>query len=309
MNTFIPRLLCACALLVPLAAFAGGSAEKKCNTKYPIILSHGMGVRDSILGVNYWYGIPDALRDEGARVYISNQNAFGSHAQRGEQLRAYIMGVLALYNYNTKVNIIGHSQGTLDSRYVIATPITYTVGGKTYTRKMSDFIASWTGIAGPNRGSAVADVILGALPNGTHTTVGAIINAAGWLMGDVKPDSLGAARNLTRDYMCNVFNKAYPDQPGVYYQSWAAKIKTLTADCVLIEPTHLILKFYEGDNDGLVSVSSAKWGNFRGVVSGAWWCGGVSHFNIVDQFFGVTPGFDAPAFYVDIVNDLKKRGY
>lgn len=32
------------------------------QTKYPIVLGHGMLGFDSILGVDYWYGIPTALR-------------------------------------------------------------------------------------------------------------------------------------------------------------------------------------------------------------------------------------------------------
>ena len=64
----------------------------------------------------------------------------------------------------------------------------------------------------------------------------------------------------------------------------------------------------EGDNDGLVSVSSARWGNFRGVEDAAWWSPGCDHLNIVGMFFGITPGFDAPDFYIDIVSELKDRG-
>jgi len=74
-------------------------------------------------------------------------------------------------------------------------------------------------------------------------------------------------------------------------------------------PAWLVIKHYEGANDGVVSVTSAKWDNFRGVQSGAWWCGGVSHINAVNHFFGITPGFNAKGWYVDMVKGLKDRGY
>ena len=77
----------------------------------------------------------------------------------------------------------------------------------------------------------------------------------------------------------------------------------------MLAPVWLLIKAIEGDNDGLVPVESAKWGNFRGVLTGAWWSGGVSHWNIIGHIFGVTPGFDAPEFYVDIAAELKEWGF
>lgn len=41
------------------------------QTKYPIVLGHGMLGFDSILGVDYWYGIPASLRRDGASVYVT----------------------------------------------------------------------------------------------------------------------------------------------------------------------------------------------------------------------------------------------
>jgi triacylglycerol lipase len=41
------------------------------QTKYPIVLSHGMLGFDSILGIDYWYGISSALRRDGASVYTT----------------------------------------------------------------------------------------------------------------------------------------------------------------------------------------------------------------------------------------------
>lgn len=287
---------CIIALLVPVIAFAGGSSSK-CSTKYPIVLSHGMGARANNLGIGYWYNIPGELRDEGAQVFISDQQAYDRTADRAAELKKYVLYVLAVTG-KSKVNIIGHSHGTLDSRYMIA------------NLGMKDKVASYTSIAGPHRGSAVADVLIGVLPDWGEWLVTGINNTiAMWLLGDTNPDMKGGAYDLRMSYMNGVFNPNTPNQAGIYYQSWAAKIKLVTADFLLTGATYLLLKYYEGDNDCLVSVNSAKWGNFRGVESGAWWCGGVSHFNIVDQFLGITPGFDAPAFFVNIVGELKSKGY
>ena len=108
--------------------------------------------------------------------------------------------------------------------------------------------------------------------------------------------------------MTKVFNPNTPNMPGVYYQSWTGKLKSVTGE-MMLAPVWLLIKAIEGDNDGLVPVESAKWGNFRGVLTGAWWSGGVSHWNIIGHIFGVTPGFDAPDFYVDIAAELKEWGF
>ena len=43
------------------------------KTKYPIVLAHGLGGFDELFGVyDYWFGIPDALRDGGATVYVTD---------------------------------------------------------------------------------------------------------------------------------------------------------------------------------------------------------------------------------------------
>jgi hypothetical protein len=124
---------------------------------------------------------------------------------------------------------------------------------------------------------------------------------------DTNPDSLSNAYDVTTRYMKNVFNPKTPDVKEIYYQSWAAKVK-YACPTIVLDPIWRMLKTVEGPNDGLVSVESAKWGNFRGVESAAWWSPGCDHLNIIGHLFGLTPGFNAPSFYVNIVADLKTRG-
>ena len=78
---------------------------------------------------------------------------------------------------------------------------------------------------------------------------------------------------------------------------------------MVLQPSWLVMVIMEGANDGLVGVESAKWGNFKGVIDGAWFSPGVDHFNLVDHFFGVTSGFDPKKFYVDIACELKNMGF
>ena len=141
--------------------------------------------------------------------------------------------------------------------------------------------------------------------------VGPIISGALSLInsGDSE-DAVANGYELTRPYMINVFNPNTPDMPGVYYQSYAGKITNALGGGLLLALWG-IMKPYEGDNDGMVSVTSAKWGNFRGVFDGGFWSGlgGVNHFAEVGALVVVTPGYDAPTAFVNIAADLKNMGY
>lgn len=281
---------------IPTALFSSGT-DPNCNTKYPVILAHGMGAQAKIVSiVDYWWGIEDALEDEGADVYITSVNGMDSTANKAASFKKQFLSILAVTG-KTKANIIGHSHGTIYTRYAISNLDLY---GK---------VASYTSLSGPHRGSSVADFMFKMVPNQGWSIVGGALDIVyTFVFGDKNPNSLANGIEVTRSYMNNTFNPNCPNKSGVYYQSITSKIKYVSNSLMLQVPW-LICKAYEGDNDGLVSVNSAKWGTFRGVVEGAAWAGGVDHLNIVNQFFGITPGFDAPQFYIDIVCDLKNRGF
>ena len=64
----------------------------------------------------------------------------------------------------------------------------------------------------------------------------------------------------------------------------------------------------DGPNDGFVTVESATWGNFRGIV-GAEEDLPVSHSEIHGLIqFPLSNRFDAPAFYRSLAKELKEKG-
>lgn len=289
-------LLLALFVLIPGTVLAGGSSST-CATKYPVVLAHGMGASAEILGiVDYWWGIEDALEDEGARVYITSVNGMDSTAAKAASFKQQFLQILAVTG-SSKANIIGHSHGTLYTRYAIT------------NLGLSPKVASYTSLAGPHRGSYIANMIMYNTGGFVQDALGASLNFVyAFIMGDDNPNSIQNGYDLCTDYMTNVFNPNTPNVAGIYYQSWAAKAK-ISCPNVMLEPTWIILLANEGANDGLVSVNSAKWGNFRGVQEAAWYSPGCDHLNMVGQLFGITPGFDAPDFFVSVVSDLKNRGY
>ena len=276
--------------------FASGSTDK-CDTKYPIILAHGFAAQSKVLNiVDYWWGIKDALDNEGANVYITSVNGMDSIVNKAISFKRQYLEILAIEKVS-KGNIIGHSQGGVYTRYAIT------------NLGLAPYVASYTSLCTPHKGSSVADYVFKIVPQSSWALVGEISDVIyTFIFGDKNPQSLTNGLELTRPYMTNVFNKNTPNVSSIYYQSYAGKINYLSNSVVLQIPW-LICKSFEGDNDGLVAVSSAQWGNFKGIQSGAWWSGGVDHINMVNHFFGITPGFDAPQFYIDTVADLKSRGY
>ncbi len=129
---------------------AGGSAtliSDYATTQYPLVLAHGMGGFTSIAGLSltqYFYGINADLAANGGRVFATQVASFDSSYVRGEQLLNQVQQIAAITG-SPKVNIIGHSQGTLDARYVAGV--------------RPDLVASVTGVGGPNLGSPVADTV------------------------------------------------------------------------------------------------------------------------------------------------------
>ena len=283
-------------LLVPTIVFAGGHDER-CDTKCPIILAHGTGGSAEIFGViEYWWGIPEALEDEGAKVYLTSVNGLDGTVDKAIEFETQFLQIKAISGA-LQFNIIGHSHGALYTRYAVS------------NLKLSPYVKSLTSIAGPHQGMVLADIILKIVPTPVKWIAGDTLDFVyDYIVGDTNSNSCQNAYDVTTTHMQKIFNPNTPDMDNVYYQSWAAEAKYACPN-IILDPSWRVLKVCEGANDGLVSVNSAKWGNFRGVEDGAWWSPGCDHLTIIGQLFGVTPGFNAPDFYVDVVSDLKSRGY
>ena len=91
-----------------LSVIGNAQAGNSAATKYPFVFVHGIFGFDDIWGIDYFYGIPQALRQEGGQVYLAQVSPANSTEFRGEQLRTFIQAVL-LESGAAKVNIIGQS--------------------------------------------------------------------------------------------------------------------------------------------------------------------------------------------------------
>lgn len=263
-----------------------------CATRYPIVLLHGIGFRD-LQYFNYWGRIPKELVQNGADVYYGHQEAWGTIEHNAQAISNTLRKILA-ENHCEKVNLIAHSKGGLDARYLIS------------GLHMEDCIASLTTISTPHRGSELLN-ILTALPDGIYRLISSILDRSYAALGDVDPDCYHASRQLS-PLFCKEFNQKYPDSSKVYYQSYTSRVRHTLADPLLFIPN--LLMYFAGapENDGLVSVESAKWANFRQtfVSSGK---RGISHGDMIDLKREDYKGFDVIEAYIQIVADLKSKGF
>lgn len=78
-----------------------------------------------------------------------------------------------------------------------------------------------------------------------------------------------AYANLTTDYCKGYFNPNTPDDPTVAYYSYGASTE-IPIWSFLGLPWQVI-KEKEGDNDGIVSVESAKWGRYIKTLDANHW--------------------------------------
>lgn len=272
--------------------------DQSCATKYPIMLIHGIGYRDGA-DRKYWGRIPDFLKERGASLYFGNQEPFGFVRQNAACLKE--AAEFALKDSGAqKLNLIAHSKGGIEARYLIS------------RLGMAEQIASLTTIATPHRGIRAMDE-LKARSDKSYKALVLLFNTMLRADGGERNSSLSVYEQMTADYM-KVFNQLVPDKEQVYYQSYAFDMKNVASNPAM-GIFYALVKKTEGKNDGLVSVESAKWGNFRGVYTGPGTCG-ISHPGAVDYRERVvtdrrTGGglVDITHLYWDIAEGLKDMGF
>jgi len=288
-------VLSVCAVSAPMAH----AATTECATKYPIVLVHGAGFRDMNVFINYWGRIPAYLQARGAKIYYGNTDGWCSIEQGAADLKRAVERALAATRAE-KVNIIAHSKGGLEARYMIS------------SLGMAGKVASLTTISTPHRGSETMDSILEGVPDFMLRGIGGIGSAVRFVWGDRRPDFYAGITSIGTANMAE-FNRKNPDMAGVYYQSFAGELSSGANDFILAFTRQAVADI-EGPNDGMVSVESAKWTNFRGVLRGAG-NRGVSHLDEVDfrrvdfemqPILGTT---NIRAFYAAMVAELKQKGY
>ena len=296
--------------IVATVALCGSAQAGYTQTKYPIVLAHGMLGFDKLLGLDYWYGVPSALRRSGATVYSTSVSQLDTSEKRGEQLLAQVEDIVAISG-KRKVNLIGHSHGGPTVRYVAAV--------------RPDLVASVTSVGAPHKGSKAADFIRN-VPEGSSSEaiLAGIVNGLGGLINFLSgsnttspQNALGSLESLNSAGAAR-FNARFPQGlptsacgqcaysvNGVRYYSWSGTrplTNVFDVSDVLLGATSLTFGFEA--NDGLVGRCSSHLGmvirdNYR-----------MNHLDEVNQVFGLTSIFETNpvSVYRQHANRLRNAG-
>ena len=264
-----------------------------CRTKYPILLVHGVFFRD-FKYLNYWGRIPRELKRNGAQVFYGQQQSAASVEDSGRELADRIRAIMEETGCE-KVNIIAHSKGGLDARAAIS------------HEGMAPYVATLITINTPHRGCIYAEYLLNKVPETAREKVAAAYNGALKHLGDENPDFLAAVTDLTES-ACLARNAETPDMPGVVYESVMSWCRAARNGRFPLNATYPVVRHFDGQNDGLVSVESARWGS-RFTLLEPQGKRGISHGDVIDLNRENIPGFDVREFYVQLVSSLKQRGY
>lgn len=231
-------------------------------------------------------------------IYYGNQDSNATTAENGAVLKARIEEIIKETGAK-KLNVLAHSKGGLDMRYAIS------------TLGMGKYVASLTTLSTPHHGSQTVDLLL-RFPRPLVQLVAKCSDLCLRICGDKKPDAYAVFHGFTTKY-AEAFNQANPDDPKVYYQSYGFVMNNPFSDILMWFP-NLIVGLVEGKNDGLLAPRAVQWTNFRGIYTGNS-NRGISHCDEVDMRRhrlskkdgdGVS---DIVDFYVEIVRDLKRRGF
>lgn len=274
------------------------------------------------------YGVKKMLEAGGAVVYQPDKLAFASNETRGQLLYRRCAGAtlaevlctgndpvevdgihLAIGQYcadpalrarngyadedqchhQLQFNLICHSQGCPDSRYMLTAVRDEYTGEPVYRR-----IASWTSMAGANKGTAAADFYLkisgACLTPGCHSPVlDALLGAIGAYQNQALLfNSSESVIALSRKYMLDTtdmdcdpasrdcppsFNQRYPlpvdPQHPVFYQTFSSQIDDISHPCYRDSRMNWqIVIDGEGANDGYISVDSQKFTTYGRDGSG-----------------------------------------
>lgn len=269
------------------------SSEQVCQTKYPLLLVHGVFFRD-FKHFNYWGRIPEELMKNGATIYYGEHQSAASVDDSARELEQRILRIIRENGYE-KLNVIAHSKGGLDMRTALA---------KT---SVAPYVASLTTVNTPHRGCEFADYLLNKIPEAQQQAVANTYNSAAAKLGDPNPDFMAAVTDLT-SAACSRRNETVRDVPGVYYQSIGSVLAKPSAGRFPLNMTYHLVNLFDGKNDGLVGEKSFPWGSdFKMLAASG--KRGISHGDVIDLNRENFDGFDVREYYVQLVSDLRQKGF
>jgi triacylglycerol lipase len=214
---------------------------------YPIVLAHGFARFDILSNgllkidnnskfdhLHYFKNIRTHLTEAGFVIRHSNVDWAGSLRKRAAELKQEVRKTLEQHRAE-KVHIIGHSMGGLDARCML-----FDFRKEAFHEK----VASLTTISTPHHGSPFATFLV--------ENFGDKIGDFGMSLSGLKDLTPESAKQFNQEL------EPFEKSCGVKFQTYAGQQDPLYIFTPLKISWGIINKI-EGPNDGLVSVTSAKW--------------------------------------------------
>ncbi len=205
-------------------------------------------------------------------------------ASRSQTLKREIERVLE-EGYK-KVHLVGHSGGGLDAKALLD------------DHKQRSAIRSITTLSTPHKGSVLfSSLIIRFLALLLKPWIQIFCRSLIKRQADIELNLPACLKNLAcgRDIM-----KTSSKGNDIFLQSYAAqfpKIPPKSYRALGPQVLNWIIEYFEGPNDGVISVDSSKWQNFRGVLD-------ASHFSLVGNKLISSESFDAPQFFLNLAREL-----
>jgi triacylglycerol lipase len=227
-----------------------------------LVLHHGFFGFANLGDLVYFNGVKAHLtaRFPTLRILVTEVAPDGTIQVRGAQLGRQIRDAMStggIFDPSLPVHIIAHSMGGLDTRFLLSPD---------NPDNMADRVKSLTTISSPHKGTPVADVLLGleeALNISDEQRVFIQTLHAALAQAHIH---VGGLRNLTTEGVRR-FNERFRDDAGTVKFSVAGTGREMEFlgiplnTCVALRLPYRIIKERTGeDNDGLVSIGSAAWG-------------------------------------------------
>ena len=241
------------------------------STRFPTVFLHGFLGTDTYLNiVDYFFELGPHLEKYGYSVFFTKVQPIAQSAQRIVKLAPQIDDIMTKTGAR-KINLIGHSQGGIDGRLLIA------------KAKYGDRVSTLTTVSSPHLGVPVPNLL-------------------------IEPSKELGEKNMKQ------YNKDYPNDPRVKYYSWAGvSCAPLEFSCrkkyddEVVDPIFITLyrtiQGLRGANDGVITVDSAKWGTFLGLLH-------ADHMDEVGQIADKNnKPFKHKDFYLSEMRRLTKAGF
>jgi triacylglycerol lipase len=261
----------------------------------PIVLAHGFLGFAKFGRVEYFRGVQDHLQKQGCTVFASTVGPKDSVPERASLLESEIRNQFD----GQKVHVIAHSMGGLDARFLLSK------NGRQQTDLIASLTTVCTphqgtavadvALVARDPVKAANDSRIRGLLNaslGSLSPVQNIFESLGHSMTDALNKTESILQNLHRGdpssleaYLTGLFDvsdEALKDlTPAGIQARFPAGSEDSTVPCFsfsanatpfrtlspILALSYELLRSTDGDNDGMVPVTSAKWRNYMGVLS------------------------------------------